>query len=867
MKGIGFKYLQSWKTVAIVSLMHFCFIAPLSAQSNEPQDSAGFIRLRASDKYNKPLSYQKKWGKHYRQEWYTPVLFRIAKLDTLQGGLTPYRLGGGRQSESLFLRDRNNREYVLRSIDKSFGKALPEIAQGTFIEKIVDDQVTIGHPYAALTIPPMAEAVKIFHTNPTIYYIPKQPRLGEYIDSVGNQSYLFEQRPDEAWETAANFGYAKKIVSTEKMLENLHEDNDVRVDQLLFVRSRLFDMFIGDWGRHEDQWRWGEFETEDSTVYKPIPRDRDQAYTKFDGKRLRLMISLAGLKHLQTFDHNIKDISTYNFPARNLDYHLTNKVRLEDWTRIAKEMKEQLTDKIIEDAILLMPKEVYPISGPEITSILKSRRNSLPEIAEAYFRIMAKEVEVTGSEEEEMFDIQRLADGNTTVNIYKITKEGEVREDPFYTRLFKKDQTEEIRLYGLKGADKYKVSGSATTAILVRLIGGPQKDQFIDESNISRGKRNVVIHDNRDNEIIQGKETKLKLSSDTAVHAYKYDAVEYSKRSIRPILFFSNHDRIYVGMAYSSEKHGWRKVPYNNKQYLDARYSITQRAISSTYRGIFTDIVGKWALNVYANYDAIRWTNFFGLGNKTILPDADEDYTRMRTKELLFSPGIERTVNNRHRFTINPFYQNVKTINDTARFISKTIFPIPENLYSTQNFAGIGFTYLFQVMNDSTLPTKGFNFIAGASYTNNLADNNSFSRYNGEVNIYLPLSRKFSVVVTGGGTTLEGTPELYQNNRLGGRQTLRGYERDRFHGKSTAYNQNELRYIRDVRSFRYNGQLGLFAHYDIGRVWIDGETSNTWHSGYGAGIIVAPFNRIAFSISYSLSREDRNVHLSMLRAL
>lgn len=865
MNGNNFQYLMRCKVVAIIGVLMFYSTPFLSAQT--VKDSAGYIRLRASEKYNKPESYQRKWGKHYREEWYTPVLFKIALLDTMQGGLTPYRLGGGRQSQSLFLRDIRNKEYVLRSIDKSFGKALPEIAQGTFIEKIADDQVTIGHPYSALTIPPMAEAVKIFHTNPAIYFIPRQPRLGEFNDTVGNKIFLFEQRPDEAWETAPNFGYPKQIVSTEKMLENLHEDNDVSVDQLLFVRSRLFDMFIGDWGRHEDQWRWGEFEKDNKKVYKPIPRDRDQAYTKFDGKLLRLFISMSGLKHLQTFDHNIKDISTYNFPARNMDYHLTNKVTLNQWLEIANEMKQQLTDKVIDEAIQLLPKEVYSISGPGINAILKSRRNALPEIAEAYYRIMAREVEVTGSEDTEFFDIHRTSDGTTTINMHKITNEGEVKKDPFYSRIFKKDETNEIRLYGLNGTDRYKVSGSAISAIPIRLIGGPAKDQFIDESNITRGRRSVSIYDNHANEFMKGKETRLKLSSDTAIHGYKYDAVEYDKSSIRPIAFYSNNDRIYVGMAYSSEKHAWRKVPYAKKQYVDVRYSITQVAISSTYRGIFTDFIGKWNLNTYANYDAIRWTNFFGLGNSTVLPDAHEDYTRMRTKELMVSPGIERTFNNRHRFTLNPFYQNVKVINDTSRFISKNVIPIPENLYSSQNFAGIGFTYLFQVLNDSTLPTKGFNFIAGASYTNNLDEGSSFSRYNSELNIYLPLSKKFGIAVTGGGNTLTGTAELYQYNRLGGRQTLRGYERDRFHGKSTFYNQNELRFITDVRSFRYNGKLGLFGHYDIGRVWLDGEKSDNWHSGYGAGIIIAPFNRIAVSVSYSISREDNNVHLSMLKAL
>src|SRR5574339_559483 len=96
-------------------------------------DTSQYIITEASKKYDRHNSYQRKWGEHYRKEWSTPAKFKIVRLDTLAGGLTPYQKGGGRQSQTLRLRDKNGREYVLRSIDKSFGKALPEIYQGTFI--------------------------------------------------------------------------------------------------------------------------------------------------------------------------------------------------------------------------------------------------------------------------------------------------------------------------------------------------------------------------------------------------------------------------------------------------------------------------------------------------------------------------------------------------------------------------------------------------------------------------------------------------------------------------------------------------------------------------------------------------------------
>jgi hypothetical protein len=101
----------------------------------------------------------------------------------------------------------NGKEYVLRSIDKTFGGALSPIYHNTFVENMANDQVSIGHPYSAVTIPDMAEAAKIYHTWPQIVYVPKQNALDSFNNAFGNDLYLFEQRPDENWEEADNFGW------------------------------------------------------------------------------------------------------------------------------------------------------------------------------------------------------------------------------------------------------------------------------------------------------------------------------------------------------------------------------------------------------------------------------------------------------------------------------------------------------------------------------------------------------------------------------------------------------------------------------------------------------------------------------------
>jgi hypothetical protein len=41
-------------------------------------------------------------------------------------------------------------------------------------------------------------------------------------------------------------------------------------------------------------------------IYRPIPRDRDQAFSKFDGALLSILMTIPTLRHMQTFKDDIK---------------------------------------------------------------------------------------------------------------------------------------------------------------------------------------------------------------------------------------------------------------------------------------------------------------------------------------------------------------------------------------------------------------------------------------------------------------------------------------------------------------------------------------------------------------------------------
>ena len=818
----------------------------------------------AGEQYKRSGFHNWLWGKHYRQEWTTPVRVKSINLDTAFGGLKPILKGGGRQTKTLRLADKDGKQYVLRSIDKTYTKALPKVFQGTFVESVANDQVSIAHPYSSLTIPMLAGAAQVYHTDPQIVFLPDNENLGKFREEFRNQLYLFEERPDGFQGESDNFGNSEDVDGTEKMLKKIYEENDHRVDQVAFIRARLFDMFLSDWGRHEDQWRWATFKENGFNIYRPIPRDRDQAYTKFDGLLVGIGSKVSNLVYLQSVDYTIKNIEGYNFQARHLDRQLANEPSLQTWLSIAKDLQHLLTNEVIEQALKQLPPEVYAISGPELTAKLQSRRDHLSEFADQYYHILAKETDVVGTAKNELFEITGLNDNEIKVEIFDLDSTGKRKEEPFYSRIFLAGETREVRLYGWNGNDQFNVKGNTGKNIEVRLIGGPKKDSYTIPASFS-GK--IKVYDNNDNEFNVAGNTKMRLSEDSAVHVFDYTAYKANKTGFKPGFSYNNEDRFFLSLGYGIERQQWRKSPFGYRAELNVNYSITQGAFSFGYEGVYNKIAGLWNLGLIAQYDAVRDLHFPGIGNNVKLSSADPNYHRYRNREADIVLSLFRNIGKHHTVTFSGFYQMVQLLENDGRYISSVYAPAHKTAFDRNNFAGAKADYHYTTVNDKLFPSKGVTFLTGVEFTQNLQQTDrSVTRFSGIFGFYVPLAPSLTLGIKTGAATLTGDPEFYQMNRLGGGRTLRGFLRYRFYGKSAVYNQNELQYNFDVKTYLFSGKVGLLALLDNGRVWLPGEVSNAWHVGVGGGLMIAPFNKISVTGTYTKSKEDGrfNVRLGKL---
>jgi hypothetical protein len=835
--------------------------ATLVTDSSQP----GQWTVIAGPEYKASSWKQFWWGANYRREWTTPVTVPLLNVDSAHGGLTPLFLGGGRQTKTLHMADAQGRRYVLRMVNKTYTAAVPPSAQGTFIEAIANDQTATLHPYAALTVPPMAIAAGVFHARPKLFVVPPSARLGNYTALFANTLCLLEERPDVTQTSNRNFGQPQDIDGSEQMVENITLDNDFRVDQQSYVKTRLFDMLIGDWGRHIDNWRWSHLDSGQGEIYQPVPKDRDQLYARFEGVMMRVVKSVAGLKQLQSFGPAIKDITWYNYPAMDIDRRFTNGLSQQVWMDSAAALQNRLTDAVIEQAVRQLPPEVFSLSGPTIIAAIKQRRADLQKYAETYYRFLAENVDIPGSGTHELFEVNRLSNEQTSVAIYKINERKEKEGEPFFYRLFNTSETKELRLYGIGGNDVYTVNGKVKEGITVRIIGGSGQDSVYDASRVNGRTHRTKIYDRQNTKLYAAGESKVRIRDTMYVYPFAEDYhYNYAARKISPGL--NPFYRLYIGYAYKKRVYGWREKPYKSDFQVGLNFSLFEKSLHPFVRYTRPQLFGAWNVQLTAGYDGARRLNYFGLGNDTRILSDNRRFHWLRTENLYATAGINTPLHRFHQIAFSFFYEGVKVLPQDGRFISKGNSLIDGSTYDWKHFGGARFDYVYSRLNDPLVPTKGLAFSTSISHTGNLQDKGrTFTTTGGLIDLYQPLTKAFSLYIRSGAATLWGKPEFYQHNSIGGTITLRGYVRNRFFGRTVYYQQNELRFIKEVRSHLFNGKAGLIGLYDVGRVWHPAETSSQWNYGIGGGLLLAPFQKFSLRVYYTFSPEDRVINLRIGR--
>ncbi|MGS2726002.1 hypothetical protein ACU8DI_05295 [Psychroserpens sp. BH13MA-6] len=320
-------------------------------------------------------------GEQYRDAWSTPVNVPILFLDTLFGGVTILKEGGGKQTHSLKLQSKNGIIYTLRSINKDPEPLVPEFAKTLGLENIIVDGISAQHPYAAILVAELAEAADVIHTHPKAVFVPKQKALNSYNEKYGNRLFLleYETEGDVNW---THLSEIEELLDTEDLQElKLESDIPVRIDKNTLIRSRLFDLLIGDWDRHTKQWGWAVQRRTDSLVAYPIAGDRDNAFFNTEGIVPSIMTNEYVVPELRPFKNDIDFMPGLVYP---FDRYFLIDTPEEKFVAQAEQLQLLLTDDVIDDALTVWTKELNDLHGKSITDKIKHRRDQLVIYAKAF---------------------------------------------------------------------------------------------------------------------------------------------------------------------------------------------------------------------------------------------------------------------------------------------------------------------------------------------------------------------------------------------------------------------------------------------------------------------------------------------------
>lgn len=815
--------------------------------------------IYTKNEVTKGKAYTSLWGAHYRKYYGTEISAKTVLIDTLFGGLTPTRKGGGNQSRSLRLVDKNGKEFVMRALRKSATQYLQAVAfknqyiegqfDKTYTESLLLDIYTTSHPFAPFTIGPLANAIQLYHTNPTLYYIPKQNALKHFNEDFGNELYMIEERASSGHGDVESFGFSNKLISTNDLLKNLRKTDNHIVDEDAYIKARLFDMLIGDWDRHEDQWRWAQFKDGNNNIYKPVPRDRDQAFSKYDGFILGFLTrAIPTLKLMQVFDKEMRSVKWFNLEPYPLDIALINKSTYKNWEEQVKYIQQNITDEVIENAFNQMPSEVKDENIAIIKTKLKGRLKNLPKIAKKYYKHLSKYAVIKGNDKDNWFEITRLEDGKTLVKIFNIKKGKKGSE--FFKKTYFRNETKEIWVFGLDDKDVFHVIGSKKNTIPLRIVGGQNNDEYI----IKSGKR-VFIYDYKTKKnTITINNGKKRFFNNYETNSYNYKKLKYTQNRIIPSVGTNPDHGLTFGFNNTYTVYGFERNPFTQKHTLNIDYFFSNKGFDLKYSAEFANIFNKWNFLLETNYTSPNFSiNYYGFGNETINNEDEfgENYHRVRISTYAAAPSLKWQGRMGAQFKIGGLVESIEVEKTESRFINT----IPYILDKRKTYVGAKTSYTYKNYDSKASPTTGMNVCLESGWKTNIdasKENHLFIKPSISFNHKITSNGKITLATKFNGNIIIGTNfEFYNAATIGGINGLRGYRNQRFSGNKSFYQNTDIRFnLKQVKTGLLPVQIGIFGGFDYGRVWLDNENSKDWKTSYGAGfwLVGAEMINLNFSI-------------------
>ena len=809
----------------------------------------------------------KRWiyGSDYRDIWTTPIEVAVLDLDSVGGGLTPFRTGGFGQSISLHFTGKDGRRYTVRSLDKDPTRRIWDELKNTIAEEILQDMTSALLPTGALVVDPLMEAIGILHSKHTLVVIPDDPTLKEFRTEFAGLVGMLQEHPSERAADTPGFAGSRQISGTEKLREHLERTPYDRVDARAFLKARLMDFLINDKDRHAGQWRWARFPDGEGHIWIPIPEDRDYAFSDLDG--FVMAVARRGIPILIEFDDEYPSLLGLTITGWELDREFLVELDKAAWDSVVTAFCEDLPDPVIEEAVRRLPQPYYEMVGETLTEALKLRRDALPEFASRYYALITRQPEILATDQNEYVECEHTPSGDLVVRIGLIEGPDGERKAPYFQRAFHPEESQEIRIYLRGGADRVKISG-AKARIAMRIDGGGGNDTFTNASEADASKTRFYDFRGK-NRFVKGKGAKIDESRYERPPAWipfslaRY-ALDWGMYTFTfPSITVNPDLGLFVRLHNSRLYFGYRKAPFSSWHSFDGGLATNDLKPFVSYTGDFRRLLYDLDARVHLKYSGIQLIRFNGFGNDTQIQELSSFY-KVEQNHVVFAPsfyfrkkehdedvsgGPTEPLRSELTMRLGPILKYSNTSPDANA--DKFIYSLDRPVYGTGSFGQVGASgeIMYDTRNNSAYPTRGFLVrAAGAVYPRTWNVESPFGSVDGAVHTYVtaPIPTKPTLALKVGGKKVWGAFPFHESAFLGGPgfvgigssdSHLRGFRKNRFSGDTSLYGNTELRLTLAPTKLLVPGEFGLFISADAGRVFFpeDPNDADKWHSGIGGG--------------------------------
>jgi hypothetical protein len=175
-------------------------------------------------------------------------------------------------------------------------------------------------------------------------------------------------------------------------------------------------------------------------------------------------------------------------------------------------MRLSLTDKAIQDALSVWPEPIYALSGDEFAHKLRSRRAQLPAVAAKFYELLARDIELPGTDQPEHFLIEAVGAGQVRISVS--ARRVSLADSLLNQRTFLAHETKTIKLFGLGGNDIFEFKGLPDPKFKISIYDGAGQDLFLAEKAPQTASTNVTIYDSGDgNTLHLPTDTKIKVET------------------------------------------------------------------------------------------------------------------------------------------------------------------------------------------------------------------------------------------------------------------------------------------------------------------------------------------------------------------